>query len=90
MAIHLRVVGRVQGVGFRWFVREVARRHALAGWVRNVADGAVEVAAEGPPNALAALRAALRRGPDGARVDDLVDLPAPGAGELAKPFAILK
>ena len=45
--IHLRIRGKVQGVGFRWFVREQARRCDLAGWVRNNPDGSVELAARG-------------------------------------------
>ena len=47
MQLHVVVRGRVQGVGFRWFVREAARALGLAGWVRNRPDGSVEVAAEG-------------------------------------------
>ena len=47
MRVHLVVRGRVQGVGFRWFVKEVARGLDLAGWVKNRADGGVEVVAEG-------------------------------------------
>ena len=41
MRVRLVISGRVQGVGFRWFVREAARRHRLAGWVRNRSDGNV-------------------------------------------------
>jgi acylphosphatase len=63
--------GRVQGVGFRWFVRERAQALGLAGWVRNEPDGTVRVVAEGPPAALDALAAALRAGPPGAVVRDL-------------------
>ncbi len=84
------MTGLVQGVGFRWFVRERARRLALAGWVRNAPDGSVEVAASGTPESLAAFRRALLEGPPGARVDELRDLPAEGAGALPTPFTILK
>lgn len=63
--------GRVQGVGFRWFVRERAAGLGLGGWVRNRADGAVEVSAEGDPADLDRLLEALAAGPPGALVDRL-------------------
>jgi acylphosphatase len=63
------VSGQVQGVGFRMFVLREGRRLGLAGWVRNRADGSVEVDAEGPEGALRQLEAALRRGPSAARVE---------------------
>lgn len=65
------VTGRVQGVGFRWFVRERARTLGLTGWVRNERDGSVRVVAEGPPAALDALEAALRVGSPGAGVREV-------------------
>ena len=64
----LRVTGRVQGVWFRESCREVADRLGLAGSVRNRADGAVEVVAEGPPSEVEALVAWCRSGPPAARV----------------------
>ncbi|MCU0636324.1 MAG: acylphosphatase [Gemmatimonadaceae bacterium] len=67
--LHVTVHGRVQGVGFRWFTLETATRLALRGWVRNQADGSVEVCAAGPAAALDALRDALHRGPRGAMVE---------------------
>ena len=66
--VRLRVEGRVQGVGFRWFVREVARRQGLAGTVRNLDDGSVEVVASGTADGLLALERAAHEGPPGARV----------------------
>lgn len=62
------VRGRVQGVGFRACTQEVARELELGGWVRNLADGAVEVEAVGEEAALRALEKFLRRGPRMARV----------------------
>lgn len=79
----------MQGVGFRWFVRERARRLDLAGWVRNEPDGTVAVAAAGPPERIAALRRALLDGPPGARVDELVEMEPIAAAELPNPFTVL-
>ena len=71
-SLHARrflVRGRVQGVGFRWFVEREARILGVAGWVRNNADGAVEVLAQGTRQQLSSLRARLQQGPRAARVD---------------------
>ena len=65
------VRGRVQGVGFRWFVSRIGSRLELAGWVANDADGSVRVVAEGAPSALDELIEALERGPAGASVTDV-------------------
>jgi acylphosphatase len=86
---HLRVAGRVQGVGFRWFIREEARRLDVAGWVRNLPTGEVEILAEGPHAALDELARRIAEGPPGARVEVVHRLPPPdGAGALPSPFAI--
>jgi acylphosphatase len=66
--VHLVIRGRVQGVGFRYFVVRHARTLGLAGWVRNRADGAVEVDASGGRESLDELLAAVREGPTGANV----------------------
>lgn len=63
------VHGRVQGVGFRWWTRRLAMRLGVAGWVRNLSDGSVEVTARGDVEALERLHSALRRGPPMARVE---------------------
>jgi acylphosphatase len=63
------VRGRVQGVGFRFFVEAVAAREGVGGYVRNLPDGRVEVVAEGDEEAVERLARALHRGPAGARVD---------------------
>jgi acylphosphatase len=88
--VHLEVIGKVQGVGFRWFVREAARRGGLAGWVRNRADGGVEIAAAGPERAIAQLVATIRTGPPGARVDRVGELSADGLDDLPRPFTVLR
>ena len=62
------VTGRVQGVGFRWFTHDAAAREGIHGWVRNLADGSVEVIAEGEAESMDRFEAAVRRGPGGARV----------------------
>lgn len=65
------VNGRVQGVGFRWFVEREARSLGLSGWVRNRADGSVEVLAAGTNEQLNRLYDVLKQGPRAARVDDV-------------------
>jgi acylphosphatase len=65
------VRGRVQGVGFRWFVEREAHILGIAGWVRNRSDGTVEVLAMGTRDQLSGLRTRLREGPRAARVDDV-------------------
>mgnify|MGYP001459646274 CR=1 FL=1 len=69
--VELRIVGKVQGVWYRASMQREARRLGVAGWVRNVEDGSVEAVAEGPRADLEALIAWCRKGPPGARVDDV-------------------
>lgn len=70
------VRGRVQGVGFRWFVEREARILGVNGWVRNNPDGSVEVLAAGSNEQLSTLHRRLREGPRAARVDDVDVVPA--------------
>ena len=63
------ISGRVQGVGFRYFVQSVAHRESLSGWVRNLDNGRVETAAAGDADAIERFERALREGPPAARVD---------------------
>ena len=70
------VRGRVQGVGFRWFVESEAHKLAIAGWVRNNSDGAVELLAIGSQAQLKALQAKLWQGPRAARVDEVEEAEA--------------
>ncbi|MBE7520218.1 MAG: acylphosphatase [Thermoflexaceae bacterium] len=78
------VSGRVQGVGFRWFVRDVADELGLAGWVRNLPDGrTVEVLAEGPAAQLERLMEAVRRGPPGSYVAGCTETADPGSEPLS-------
>jgi len=71
------VSGRVQGVGFRWFVEREAAILGLTGWVRNREDGRVEVMATGTREQQAALYRKLHEGPRAARVDAVTASPAP-------------
>jgi acylphosphatase len=75
------VRGRVQGVGFRWFVEREAHILGIAGWVRNNHDGSVEILAQGTRDQLIGLRSRLREGPRAARVDNVEESEAqPAAG----------
>ena len=65
------VKGRVQRVGFRYFVEDAAQREGIQGYVRNQHDGSVEIVAEGEIDAMQRFEMAVRRGPSGARVEDV-------------------
>lgn len=73
MVLHFLIQGRVQGVGFRWFVHREASELELRGWVRNTEEGDVEVVAAGTAEDLTELRGSLKRGPRGSRVDRVVE-----------------
>jgi len=85
--VRWRVTGRVQRVGFRWFVQQAAIRQYLVGDVCNLADGSVEIRVRGTKQELERLLAEVRRGPDGARVDD-VEMLHPESAESVATFAI--
>jgi acylphosphatase len=89
MVCHYLVKGRVQGVGFRWFVHQEAGALGLRGWVRNTEDGHVEVVAAGNPDDLGLLREALYKGSRGSRVDAVIESElAESEAEGLGPFAI--
>ena len=67
----LRVTGMVQGVNFRWFTQHRATELGLAGWVKNCADGSVEIVAEGDQEALERLLDVARTGPPSAVVENV-------------------
>ena len=73
------VRGRVQGVGFRYFTQAAAVRAGVGGWVRNNLDGTVEISAAGEAEALLRLEQEIRRGPPGARVDQVAICDDPAA-----------
>jgi acylphosphatase len=73
MVVHFLIRGRVQGVGFRWFVHREAAELGLRGWVRNTDAGEVEVVAAGDAETIAELRAELHKGSRGSRVDAVIE-----------------
>jgi acylphosphatase len=78
-----RITGRVQGVGFRWWVRRHADALSLTGWVMNAdSERAVELVAEGSTEALDELERLIQRGPPGAIVDDVERRREPASGEF--------
>jgi acylphosphatase len=89
MVCHYLVKGRVQGVGFRWFVQREAAEIGLRGWVRNTDQGDVEVVAMGEPEQLAELKDALLKGSRGSRVDAVIEEElAESEGAKLGPFEI--
>jgi len=77
-----RVIGRVQGVGFRYFTERVAAEIGVAGYVMNRSDGSVEVMAEGERGTLQQLLEHLNRGPSGARVERVEESWGPYTGRF--------
>ena len=73
MVVHFLVRGRVQGVGFRWFVHREAAELGLRGWVKNTDAGDVEIVAAGAAEDIAELRVELRKGSRGSRVDAVIE-----------------
>ncbi len=86
-AMSARIRGRVQGVGFRYHTRTQAVTLGVYGWVRNEPDGSVSVVAEGPEQAVQSFSNWLRKGPPGARVDD-IHIESREAQGLFKRFSI--
>lgn len=74
--VRVRIEGRVQGVWFRGWTIEEARRRGLVGWVRNRLDGSVEALFSGPQDSIEAMIVLCRRGPDSARVSSTQRFPA--------------
>lgn len=81
------ISGRVQGVGFRWFVQRAAERHGVTGYVRNLSDGRVEVCAHGAARSLDRMLQELQIGPRGSRVER-IDRQELAAGNAFDGFEI--
>jgi acylphosphatase len=77
------ISGRVQGVGFRFFVEAAAMREGVSGWAKNLPDGRVEVAAEGDAEAMNRFDGHVRRGPPRAHVDAVVVDDVPPTGQMS-------
>lgn len=77
MRVYFKASGRVQGVGFRWFVRDSALSLGLSGWVRNLPGGDVEGEAQGPAEKVERLLAEIKSGHDWARVTGLTSHETP-------------
>ena len=71
--VHVTIRGRVQGVGYRYWLGQKAIARGLEGWVRNHRDGSVEALFAGPADGVSAMIAACRRGPASSRVDTVVE-----------------
>lgn len=82
--LHAFIEGRVQGVGFRYFVQSAAAEIKLTGWVRNRRDGSVEVLAEGTEENLNQLLRALQRGPSSSHVSAVTPEWSAATGEFAR------
>ena len=91
---HVTISGRVQGVGYRYWVEQQARALGLEGWVRNRRDGSVEALFAGPTDVVSDMVVSSRRGPSSARVDAVQEEPAdPDALDLRRPgerFSVLR
>ena len=81
---HLRITGRVQGVGYRYALKSEAQAHGIHGWVRNCRDGTVEAVVQGDAQAVEQILAWAKRGPPAARVAEINAQPA--QGELDRPY----
>jgi len=80
--VRLKIIGRVQGVGYRFWATRIAASLGLRGWVRNRSDGSVEALVTGPPEDVAVMVEASRKGPIGAHVTEVTAVPDEGDGSV--------
>lgn len=85
---HLKITGRVQGVGFRYFTTKKAEALNLNGWVKNMPDGSVEVVLSGDEELIEEMLQHLREGPRSARVDKIDDISTTGKSEMYEGFNV--
>jgi len=85
LTLHLRIAGRVQGVGYRYAMHARAQAGGISGWVRNRRDGTVEAVVQGSPQAVEKILAWAKLGPPAAQVTEVSALPA--QGELDRAYA---
>jgi acylphosphatase len=85
---HLKIFGRVQGVGFRHFTVQRARELNLTGWVKNMSDGTVETVIEGSGENVDQMIDKLKKGPRTARVDDIREMDAAGEQDNFQDFTV--
>jgi acylphosphatase len=85
VTLHLRIAGRVQGVGYRYALHAQAQTAGISGWVRNRRDGTVEAVVQGSPQAVEKIVAWAKRGPPAARVTEVSAQAAQGEFDRAYP-----
>jgi len=85
---HIRIKGRVQGVGFRYFTRKTAEKYSVNGWVKNMDDGTVEVVLAGDEKRVLEIMDSLRRGPSSARVTGMEEIPTDQSADDFHSFTV--
>jgi acylphosphatase len=85
---HIKIEGRVQGVGFRYFTRKTAQKYSINGWVMNMSDGTVEAVLAGKKKSVADMMDELRRGPATARVKGMKEAPIDGDVDDFNSFTV--
>jgi acylphosphatase len=85
---HLKIEGRVQGVGFRYFTRKTAQKYSVKGWVKNMNDGTVEAVLAGQENGVLKMMDKLRSGPASAHVTGMKELPTDKKVEDFHDFSV--
>lgn len=85
---HLKIFGRVQGVGFRYFTRQNAKDLGINGWVKNMRDGSVETVLAGAPDDVEEMMNRLNEGPISARVENIKELDSDAVNQNYNEFTV--